>query len=151
MLHRSRPSTHRALISLPSTELTMTDPTTSNPTQLQRGSVVPTTALRISTLLPREQEAIFSILRTLNAAHELLPRLADLPGSDAYGMRLLLGIVDNYPAGVGQPRPLVSRTPRSEARLLYGGGRLQQVQALDDFEAALARGRLRVRVCSYVP
>jgi hypothetical protein len=49
----------------------MTDPTTPNPTQVQRGSVVLTTALRISTLLPREQEAIFSILRTLNTADEL--------------------------------------------------------------------------------
>jgi hypothetical protein len=74
----------------------MTDPTTPNPTQVQRGSVVLTTALRISTLLPREQEAIFSILRTLNTADDLMPRLAAQPGSDAYGMRLLAAIVDNY-------------------------------------------------------
>jgi hypothetical protein len=77
-------------------ELTMTDPTTPNPTHVRRGSVVLTTALRVSTLLPGEQDAIFSILRTLNTADELLPRLADKPGSDAYGMRLLSGIVDNY-------------------------------------------------------
>jgi hypothetical protein len=74
----------------------MTDPTTPNPTHVQRGSVVLTTALRISTLLPREQDAIFSILRTLNTADELLPRLAAQPGSDAYAMRLLVAIVDNY-------------------------------------------------------
>jgi hypothetical protein len=74
----------------------MTDPTTPNPTHVQRGSVVLTTALRISTLLPREQDAIFSILRTLNTADELLPRLAAQAGSDAYGMRLLVAIVDNY-------------------------------------------------------
>jgi hypothetical protein len=54
-------------------ELTMTDPTTPNPTHVQRGSVVLTTALRVSTLLPGEQDAIFSILRTLNTADELLP------------------------------------------------------------------------------
>jgi hypothetical protein len=74
----------------------MTDPTTPNPTHVRRGLAVLTTALRISTLLPREQDAIFSILRTLNAADELLPRLADQPSSDDYGMRLLFGIVDNY-------------------------------------------------------
>jgi hypothetical protein len=74
----------------------MTDPATPNPADVQRGETALTTALRISTLLPREQDAIFSILRTLNTADELLPRLAAQPGSDAYGMRLLFGIVDNY-------------------------------------------------------
>ena len=63
---------------------------------MQRGTVALTTALRISTLLPREQDAIFSILRTLNTADELMPSLAAQPGSDAYGMRLLAAIVDNY-------------------------------------------------------
>ncbi len=57
-------------------ELTMTDPA-----QVQRGAVALTTALRISTLLPRERDAIFSILRTLNTADELMPRLAALWGS----------------------------------------------------------------------
>jgi|SRR3954451_11309110 hypothetical protein len=74
----------------------MTDPTTPNPTHVQRGSVVLTTALRLSTLLPREQEAIFSILRTLDTADKWLPRLATQPGSDAYGTRMLAAIVDNY-------------------------------------------------------
>jgi hypothetical protein len=74
----------------------MTDPATPNPAHVQRGAAVLTTALRISTLLPREQEAIFSILRTLNTAEEWLPRLAAQPGSDAYGTRLLVAIVDNY-------------------------------------------------------
>ena len=49
-----------------------------------------------STLLPREQEAIFSILRTLDTADEWLPRLVAQPGADAYGMRMLAAIVDNY-------------------------------------------------------
>ena len=74
----------------------MTDPTTPNPAHVQRGAVALTTALRISTLLPCEQDAIFSILRTLNTADELMPHLAAQPGSDAYGMRLLAAIVDNY-------------------------------------------------------
>ena len=74
----------------------MTDPTTPDPAQVQRGAVALTTALRISTLLPREQKAIFSILRSLNTADELLPRLAGQPDSDVYAMRLLAAIVDNY-------------------------------------------------------
>jgi hypothetical protein len=32
----------------------------------------------------------------LNTADELMPRLATQPASDAYGMRLLTAIVDNY-------------------------------------------------------
>ena len=67
-----------------------------DPARIQRGSVVLTTALRFSTLLPGEQEAIFSILRTLNTADELLPSVVGQPGSDAYPARLLVAIVDNY-------------------------------------------------------
>jgi hypothetical protein len=67
-----------------------------DPAQMQRGSVALTAALRISTLLPGEQEAIFSILRSLNTADELLPLLVGQPGSDAYPARLLFAIVDNY-------------------------------------------------------
>ena len=74
----------------------MSDPAAPDPAQMQRGSVALTTALRISTLLPAEQEAIFSILRSLNTADELLPRLAGQPGWDAYPARLLVAIVDNY-------------------------------------------------------
>jgi hypothetical protein len=74
----------------------MTDPATPNPTDVQRGVAALTTALRFSTLLPREQEAIFSILRTLDTADEWLPRLVAQPGADAYGMRMLAAIVDNY-------------------------------------------------------
>jgi hypothetical protein len=77
----------------------MTDPTTPSPAQVQRGVAELTTALRFSTRLPREQEAIFSILRTLDTADEWLPRLAAQPGADAYGMRLLAAIVDNYRRG----------------------------------------------------
>jgi hypothetical protein len=74
----------------------VSDPAAPDPAQIQRGSVVLTTALRISTLLPREQEAIFSILRCLNTADELLPRLVGQPGLDAYAARLVVAIVDNY-------------------------------------------------------
>ena len=74
----------------------MSDPADPDPAQIQRGAVALTTALRISTLLPVEQEAISSILRSLNTADELLPRLAGQPGWDAYPARLLVAIVDNY-------------------------------------------------------
>jgi hypothetical protein len=74
----------------------MTDPATPNPADVQRGEAALTTALRISTLLPREQDAIFSILHSLNTADEWLPHLAGQPNSDAYAMRLLAAIVDNY-------------------------------------------------------
>ena len=74
----------------------MTDPATPNPADVQRGEAALRTALRISTLLPGEQDAIFSILHSLNTADEWLPRLAGQPNSDAYAMRLLAAIVDNY-------------------------------------------------------
>ena len=75
---------------------TTPDSTTPDPIQVQRGSVALTTALRLSTLLPREQEVIFSILRSLNTADELLPRLAGQPDAAAYAARVLDAIVDNY-------------------------------------------------------
>jgi hypothetical protein len=74
----------------------VSDPAAPDPNQVHRGAVALTTALRLSTLLPREQGAIFSILRTLNTADELLPRLVGQPGSDAYAARVLVAIVDNY-------------------------------------------------------
>jgi hypothetical protein len=77
-------------------ELIVSDPAAPDPAQIQRGSVALTTALRISTLLPGEQDAIFSILRSLNTAGELLPHLVGQPGSDTYPARLLFAIVDNY-------------------------------------------------------
>jgi hypothetical protein len=43
----------------------------------------------------------------LDTADELMPRLAAQPGSDAYGMRLLAAIVNNYRrelAAVGDTR-----------------------------------------------
>ena len=55
-----------------------------------------TTALRISTLLPREQEAIFSILRTLNGADEQLRRQEGQPRSDPVDEGLLHTIVTTY-------------------------------------------------------
>jgi hypothetical protein len=84
-------------------ELTVSDTAAPDPAQIQRGSVTLTTALRFSMLLPREQEAIFSILRTLNTADELLPSLVGQPGWDAYPGRLLVAIVDNYRRELAQP------------------------------------------------
>jgi hypothetical protein len=72
------------------------DPSTPNPTQVHHGALALTTALRISTLLPREQEAIFSILRSMNSADEQLRRKEGQPASDAWAASLLAGIVDNY-------------------------------------------------------
>jgi hypothetical protein len=39
----------------------VSDPAAPDPNQVHRGAVALTTALRLSTLLPREQGAIFSI------------------------------------------------------------------------------------------
>ena len=60
-------------------ELTVSDPAAPDPSHVHRGAVALTTALRISTLLPREQEAMLSIPRNLNTADQLLPRLAGQP------------------------------------------------------------------------
>ncbi len=57
----------------------MNHPETPDPTQVHHGAVALTTALRISTLLPREQEAIFSILRILNSTDEQLRRQEGSP------------------------------------------------------------------------
>ncbi len=74
----------------------MADPKTPDPTQVHRGAVALTTALRISTLLPREQEAIFSILRTLNGADEQLRRQERQPRSDPVDEDLLHTIIATY-------------------------------------------------------
>ena len=71
----------------------MADPSTPNPTQVHRGALALTTALRISTLLPREQDAIFSILRSLKAVDE---RLRRDPSSNAYQASLLASVLDTY-------------------------------------------------------
>ena len=78
---------------------TMTDPTTPgrpDPNRVHRGAMALNTALRLSTLLPREQEAIFSVLRSLNAADEQLRRQAGQPDSDAYAASILATMLDNY-------------------------------------------------------
>jgi hypothetical protein len=77
----------------------MIDPTTPgrpDPIRVHRGAMALNTALRLSTLLPREQEAIFSVLRSLNAADEQLRRQAGQPDSDAYLASLLATMLDNY-------------------------------------------------------
>jgi hypothetical protein len=73
-----------------------TAPTEPNLIAVHRGGVALTTALRISTLLPCEQEVIFSILRSLRRADELLGRLAGQADADSYAARLLAAVVDNY-------------------------------------------------------
>jgi hypothetical protein len=55
-----------------------------------------TTALRLSTLLPHEQDAIFSILRSLNAANEQLRGEAGQPYSHAYVASVLATILDTF-------------------------------------------------------
>jgi hypothetical protein len=72
------------------------DPKMPDPTQVHRGAVALATALRISTLLPREQEAIFSILRTLNGADEQLRRQEGQPRSDPVDEGLLHTIITTY-------------------------------------------------------
>jgi hypothetical protein len=72
------------------------EPKTPDPTQVHRGAVALTTALRISTLLPREQEAIFSILRTLNGVDEQLRRQEGQPRSDPVDEGLLHTIITTY-------------------------------------------------------
>jgi hypothetical protein len=72
------------------------EPKTPDPTQVHRGAVALTTALRISTLLPREQEAIFSILRILNGADEQLRRQEVQPRSEPFDEGLLHTIIATY-------------------------------------------------------
>ena len=73
----------------------MTDPAPPDPIEVHRGAVALATALRISTLLPREQEAIFSILRSLNTTDEQLRREGQA-SSSAYAASLLGTIVATY-------------------------------------------------------
>jgi hypothetical protein len=93
----------------------MTDPATPNPADVQRGEAALTTALRISTLLPGEQDAIFSILHSLNTADEWLPHLAGQPNSDAYAMRLLATIVTttggSWPTSAANRLEAAARNP----------------------------------------
>ena len=63
---------------------------------MQRGAVALTTALRISTLLPREQEAIFSILRSLNTADQQLRGQEGEHDSYVYVTSVLATILDTY-------------------------------------------------------
>ena len=74
----------------------MTDPTTPGPTQVHRGAMALTTALRLSTLLPHEQEALFAILRSLNAADEQLRGQSGQAHSNAYAASMLSTILDTY-------------------------------------------------------
>ena len=74
----------------------MSDPAAPDPAQMQRGAVALTTALRISTLLPREQEAIFSILRSLNTADQQLRGQEGEHYSHVYVTSMLATILDTY-------------------------------------------------------
>ena len=75
--------------------------TTPDPIQVQCGSVALTTALRLSTLLPREQEAIFSILRILNSADEQQRRQEGQPRADSFDAGLLHTIIATYRRALG--------------------------------------------------
>lgn len=46
--------------------------------------------MRVSTLFPHEEEAIFSVRRSLNTVDKLLPSLVGQPGWDAFPARLLV-------------------------------------------------------------
>ena len=83
-------------VEVPRREGIVADSRTPAPTQVHRGAVALTTALRISTLLPREQEAIFSILRILNSADERLRRQEGQPRSDPLDPGLLHTIIATY-------------------------------------------------------
>jgi hypothetical protein len=74
----------------------MNHPETPDPTQVHHGAVALTTALRISTLLPREQEAISSSLRILNSTDEQLRRQEGQPRSDPCDAGLLHTIIATY-------------------------------------------------------
>lgn len=74
----------------------MSDPVAPDPNQVHRGAMALATALRLSTLLPHEQAAIFSILRILNAADEQLRRQEGEHYSHVYLASVLATIMDTY-------------------------------------------------------
>ena len=67
----------------------MFDPAAPDPAQIQRGSVALTTALQISTLLPGEQDAIFSILPAVNQATIQYRSLANTPHTRNIALRII--------------------------------------------------------------
>jgi hypothetical protein len=71
------------------------DQSVPDPIAVHRGAIQLTTALRLSTLLPHEQDAIFSILRSLNTADEQL-RGEGGHYSHAYVASVLATILDTY-------------------------------------------------------
>jgi hypothetical protein len=75
----------------------MSHPALPTPAAVQRGAAALGTALRLSTLLPREQEAVFAILRALNAANEAMSGPAsDAEDSYAQCAGILLSLIDTY-------------------------------------------------------
>jgi len=74
----------------------MSGTTVPDPNHVHRGAIALSTALRLSTLLPQEQQAIFAILRSLNSAEQQLHHPAGQLVSDAYAASLLAAIVDTY-------------------------------------------------------
>ena len=80
----------------PSEGAIVTTPGAADSTAIHRGKIALATALRLSTLLPREQDAIFSILRSLNSADELLRRQYDNLASDAFAASMLESMLDTY-------------------------------------------------------
>jgi hypothetical protein len=92
-------------VEVPRREGIVADSRTPAPAQVHRGAVALTTALRISTLLPREQEAIFSILRILNSADERLRRQEASPARTPRSRPAAHDHRD-LPSGSSRPRPL---------------------------------------------
>ena len=73
----------------------MSSPAAPDPYAVHRGAVALTTALRLSTLLPREQDAVFAVFRALNAADQQL-RHETGAYSHAEIARTLATILDTY-------------------------------------------------------
>ena len=77
----------------------MTDPSVPDPIAIHRGVIRLTTALRLSTLLPPEQDVVFSILRALNAVDEEVRRK---PSTSSYHASLLAWVLDTYGRALGE-------------------------------------------------
>ena len=75
----------------------MSHPALPTTAALQRGAAALGTALRLSTLLPREQEAVFAILRALNAADEaMFGPATDAEDGYAGAAGILISLIDTY-------------------------------------------------------
>ncbi len=75
----------------------MSNPALPDPAAVQRGVAALGTALRLSTLLPHEQEAVFAILRALNAADEaMFGPATDAEDGHGRAAGILISLIDTY-------------------------------------------------------